>query len=230
MKKTWIALLLALCMLTSIGAAFACCEDGCCVPAEMDKAQTMEETCPCMMDGKGVNGCPCMGDACGEGCMCMDGKSCMMDGMRADGCMCEKECACGDGCACAEHTLEMLNDELNAVFEMHMEPWEKFFGMLDKEPDLEMVYADYLTEQLEGMKEKFTEDEYSLLQTDIEEVRRIHGEITMLMEKLMPEENSAAMCMADGECVSECACEAGVCTEHCGCMTGEMDSSADIKN
>lgn len=230
MKKTRIALLLALCMLITLSAASACCIDSCCVSSGMDETQTMEETCPCMMDGNGINGCPCMGDMCGEDCMCMDGKSCMNNGMTMEGCMCEKQCACGDSCACAEHQLEKLNDELNAVFEMHMEPWEKFFGMLDKEPDLEMVYADYLTEQLEGMKEKFTEDEYSLLQTDIEEVRRIHGEITMLMEKLMPEENSAAMCMADGECVSECACEAGVCTEHCGCMTGEMDSSADIKN
>ena len=30
MKKTWIALLLALCMLTTIGAASACCTSACC--------------------------------------------------------------------------------------------------------------------------------------------------------------------------------------------------------
>lgn len=203
MKKTWIALLLALCMLTSIGAAFACCEDGCCVPAEMDKAQTMEETCPCMMDDKGVNGCPCMGDACGEGCMCMDGKSCMMDGMRADGCMCEKECSCGEECACAEHRLEMLNDELNAVFETHMDTWEKFFGMLDKEPDLSMTYADYLTGQLEAMKEKFTAEESSLLMADIEEIRRIHGQITLLMEALMPEKGMTEEMYQDADMMAE---------------------------
>ena len=203
MKKTWIALLLALCMLTSIGAAFACCEDGCCVPAEMDKAQTMEETCPCMMDGKGVNGCPCMGDACGEGCMCMDGKSCMMGGMCADGCMCEKKCACGEACACAGRQLEMLNDELNAVFEAHMETWEKFFGMLDKEPDLSMTYADYLTGQLEAMKEKFTAEESSLLMADIEEIRRIHGQITLLMEALMPEKGMTEEMYQDADMMAE---------------------------
>ena len=37
MKKTWIALLLALCMLTTIGAASACCSDSCCMsPSGMD--------------------------------------------------------------------------------------------------------------------------------------------------------------------------------------------------
>ena len=48
MKKTWIALFLALCMLTTLTAASACCAE----PSDMDKTQTMEETCPCMMDGK----------------------------------------------------------------------------------------------------------------------------------------------------------------------------------
>ena len=44
MKKTWIALLLALCMLTTIGAASACCTSACCTkPSGTDKAQTMEE-------------------------------------------------------------------------------------------------------------------------------------------------------------------------------------------
>ena len=102
MKKTWIALLLALCMLTTIGAASACCADACCTGTSgMDETQTMEETCPCMMDGKGVNGCPCMGDVCGEDCKCMDGESCMKDGMCMDGCLCEEElCACGDDCDC----------------------------------------------------------------------------------------------------------------------------------
>ncbi len=102
MTKNWIALLLVLCMLSTLGIASACCTDGCCISSGMTETQTMEETCPCMMDGKGVNGCPCMGDACGEDCMCMDGKSCTMDGMTADDCACEKQCACGDGCACAE--------------------------------------------------------------------------------------------------------------------------------
>ena len=47
MKKTWIALLLALCMLTTIGAASACCTSACCTkPSGTDGAQTMEETCP----------------------------------------------------------------------------------------------------------------------------------------------------------------------------------------
>ena len=69
MKKTWIALLLALCMMTALGAASACCTS----PSGMDEAQTMEETCPCMMDGKGVDGCPCVSDKCGKDCLCMDG-------------------------------------------------------------------------------------------------------------------------------------------------------------
>ncbi len=191
MKKTWLALLLTLCMLVSAAAASACCEDGCCLPADMDKTQTMEETCPCMMDGKGVNGCPCVTDMCGEDCMCMDGKGCMQDGMTAEGCMCQRQCACGEECACAEKKLEMLNDELNAVFEMHMEAWEKFFAMLDKEPDLSIPYADYLTGQLDMMREKLTAEEYSLLQADIEEIRRIHGQITMLTEALLAEAGMA---------------------------------------
>ena len=199
MKKTWIALLLALCMLTTIGAASACCADACCTGTSgMDETQTMEETCPCMMDGKGVNGCPCVSDKCGKDCLCMDGKACMQDGMQADGCMCEKQCAC------AEKKLEMLTTEMNAVFEKNLDLWNRFFGMMDKQPDMDMSYADYLTEQLEMMEEKFTEDEYKLLQQDIETIRRLDAE----MERLMLKDATAAdggmvmgsegMAMADG--------------------------------
>ena len=189
MKKTWIALLLALCMLTTtMGAASACCTGA----SGMDEAQTMEETCPCMMDGKGVNGCPCVSDMCGEDCLCMDGKSCMQDGMRADGCMCEKQCACENECACAEKKLEMLTAEMNAVFEKNMDLWNRFFGMMDKQPDMDMSYADYLTEQLEMMKEKFTEEEYKLLQQDVETIRRLDEEIDKLEEMLMQNEGMAA--------------------------------------
>ena len=194
MKKTWIALLLALCMLTTtMGAASACCADACCTGASgTDETQTMEETCPCMMDGKGVNGCPCVSDMCGEDCLCMDGKSCMQDGMRADGCMCEKQCACENECACAEKKLEMLTAEMNAVFEKNMDLWNRFFGMMDKQPDMDMSYADYLTEQLEMMKEKFTEEEYKLLQQDVETIRRLDEEIDKLEEMLMQNEGMAA--------------------------------------
>ena len=189
MKKTWIALLLALCMLTTIGAASACCTDACCTGTSgMDETQTMEETCPCMMDGKGVNGCPCVSDKCGKDCLCMDGKACMQDDMRAEGCMCEKQCACENECACAEKKLEMLTTEMNAVFETNLDLWNRFFGMMDKQPDMDMSYADYLTEQLEMMKEKFTEDEYKLLQQDIETIRRLDAE----MERLMPKDATAA--------------------------------------
>ena len=170
MKKTWIALLLALCMMTALGAASACCTS----PSGMDETQTMEETCPCMMDGKGADGCPCMDGKscvkdgmCGKDCLCMDGKSCMQDGMCAEDCMCEKQCACENECACAEKKLEMLTTEMNAVFEKNMDLWNRFFGMMDKQPDMDMSYADYLAEQLEMMKENFTEDEYKLLQQDI---------------------------------------------------------------
>ena len=58
MKKNWIALLLALCVLMTLGAAHACDEE-CGRPARLSEPQTMEETCPCMMDGKGVDGCSC---------------------------------------------------------------------------------------------------------------------------------------------------------------------------
>ena len=205
MKKTWIALLLALCMLTTIGAASACCADACCTGTSgMDETQTMEETCPCMMDGKGVNGCPCVSDKCGKDCLCMDGKACMQDGMRVEGCMCEKQCACENECACAEKKLEMLTTEMNAVFEKNLDLWNRFFGMMDKQPDMDMSYADYLTEQLEMMEEKFTEDEYKLLQQDIETIRRLDAE----MERLMLKDATAAdggmvmgsegMAMADG--------------------------------
>ena len=153
MKKTWIALFLALCMLTTLTAASACCAE----PSDMDKTQTMEETCPCMMDGKGVDGCACM-----KG-------------------MCDEKCGCGETCDCAEKKLEMLTAEMNGVFEANMDLWNKFFGMLDKQPDMDMTYADYLTEQLEMMKEKFTEDEYKLLQQDIETIRRLDAEMDMLM-------------------------------------------------
>lgn len=210
MKKTWIALLLALCMLTTtMGAASACCADACCTGASgMDEAQTMEETCPCMMDGKGVNGCPCVSDMCGEDCLCMDGKSCMQDGMRADGCMCEKQCACENECACAEKKLEMLTAEMNAVFEKNMDLWNRFFGMMDKQPDMDMSYADYLTEQLETSKEKFTEEEYTLLLEDIETIRRLDAE----MERLAPKDAMAAD--------SDMAVESGMVTADGGMVMG----------
>lgn len=209
MKKTWIALLLALCMLTTVGAASACCADACCTGTSgMDETQTMEETCPCMMDGKGVNGCPCISDMCGEDCLCVDGKSCMQDGMRADGCMCEKQCACENECACAEKTLEMLTAEMNAVFEKNMDLWNRFFGMMDKQPDMDMSYADYLTAQLETSKEKLTEDEYKLLQQDIETIRRLDAE----MERLMPKGAMAAD--------SDMAVESGMVTADGGMVMG----------
>ena len=209
MKKTWIALLLALCMLTTIGAASACCADACCTGTSgMDETQTMEETCPCMMDGKGVNGCPCVSDMCGEDCLCMDGKSCMQDGMRADGCMCEKQCACENECACAEKKLEMLTAEMNAVFEKNMDLWNRFFGMMDKQPDMDMSYADYLTAQLETSKEKLTEDEYKLLQQDIETIRRLDAE----MERLIPKGAMAAD--------SDMAVERGMVTADGGMVMG----------
>ncbi len=210
MKKTWIALLLALCMLTTtMGAASACCADACCTGASgMDEAQTMEETCPCMMDGKGVNGCPCVSDMCGEDCLCMDGKSCMQDGMRADGCMCEKQCACENECACAEKKLEMLTTEMNAVFEKNMDLWNRFFGMMDKQPNMDMSYADYLTAQLETSKEKFTEEEYTLLLEDIETIRRLDAE----MERLAPKDAMAAD--------SDMAVESGMVTADGGTVMG----------
>ena len=165
MKKTWIALLLALCMLTTIGAASACCTSACCTkPSGTDEAQTMEETCPCVMDGKNMNDCACMTG------------------------MCDEKCSCGEKCDCAEKKLEMLTAEMNAVFEKNMDLWNRFFGMMDKQPDMGMSYADYLTEQLELKKEKFTEDEYKLLQQDIETIRRLDEE----MERLMPKDNVTA--------------------------------------
>ena len=214
MKKTWIALLLALCMLTTtMGAASACCADACCTGASgMDETQTMEETCPCMMDGKGVNGCPCVSDMCGEDCMCMDGKACMQDGMCADGCMCEKQCACENECACAEKKLEMLEAELNDVFEANMDLWDRFFGMMDKQPDMDMSYADYLAEQLEMMKENFTEDEYKLLQQDIETIRRLDEE----MERLMPKDAMATD--------SDMALESGMVAADGGMVMGNEDT------
>ena len=224
MKKTWIALLLALCMLTTIGAASACCADACCTGTSgMDETQTMEETCPCMMDGKGVNGCPCVSDMCGEDCLCMDGKACMQDDMRAEGCMCEKQCACENECACAEKKLDMLTAEMNAVFEKNMDLWNRFFGMMDKQPDMDMSYADYLTEQLEMMKEKFTEDEYKLLQQDIETIRRLDAE----MERLMPKGAMAAD--------SDMAVESGMVTADGGMVMGSegttmADGGMDDKN
>lgn len=195
MKKTWIALLLTLCMLTTMGAASACCADACCTGTSgMDETQTMEETCPCMMDGKGVDGCPC-----------------------------EKQCDCENECACAEKKLEMLTAEMNAVFEKNMDLWNRFFGMMDKQPDMGMSYADYLTEQLELKKEKFTEDEYKLLQQDIETIRRLDEE----MERLMPKDNVTAD--------SDMALESGVVTAEGGIVMGGegmmmTDGSMDDKD
>ena len=165
MKKTWIALLLALCMLTTIGAASACCADACCTGTSgMDETQTMEETCTCIINGKAMDDCACMTG------------------------MCDEKCSCGEKCDCAEKKLEMLTAEMNAVFEKNMDLWNRFFGMMDKQPDMDMSYADYLTEQLELKKEKFTEDEYKLLQQDIETIRRLDEE----MERLMPKDAMAA--------------------------------------
>ena len=224
MKKNWIALLLALCMLITLGTASACCADACCtVPSGMDEARTMEETCPCMMDGKGVNGCPCVSGMCGEDCLCMDGKSCMQDGMRADGCMCEKQCACENECACAEKKLEMLTTEMNAVFEKNLDLWNRFFGMMDKQPDMDMSYADYLTALLETSKEKFTEEEYTLLLEDIETIRRLDAE----MESLMPKDAMTAD--------SDMAVESGMVTADGGMVMGNegtamADDSMDDKD
>ena len=195
MKKTWIALFLALCMLTTLTAASACCAE----PSDMDKTQTMEETCPCMMDGKGVDGCACM-----KG-------------------MCDEKCGCGETCDCAEKKLEMLTAEMNGVFEANMDLWNKFFGMLDKQPDMDMTYADYLTEQLEAAKESFTEDEYKLLQQDIETIRRLDAE----MARLMPKDDMAAD--------SDMAVESGMVAADGGMVTGSegtamADDSMDDKD
>ena len=180
MKKTWIALLLTLCMLTTMGAASACCADACCTgTAGMDETQTMEETCPCMMDGKGVDGCPC-----------------------------EKQCDCENECACAEKKLEMLTAEMNAVFEKNMDLWNRFFGMMDKQPDMDMSYADYLAAQLETSKEKFTEEEYTLLLEDIETIRRLDAE----MERLTPKDAMTAD--------SNMAMESGMVTADGGMVMG----------
>ena len=229
MKKNWIALLLALCMLTTMGAASACCADACCTDMSgMDETRTMEETCPCMMDGKGVDGCPCVSNMCDEDCLCMDGKSCMQDGMRAEGCMCENQCACENECACAEKKLEMLTAEMNAVFEKNMDLWNRFFGMLDKQPDMDMSYADYLTAQLEMVKEKFTEDEYKLLQQDIETIRRLDAE----MARLMPKDDMAAD--SDMATDSDMAVESGMVAADGGMVMGSegtamADDSMDDK-
>lgn len=200
MKKTWIALLLALCMLTIVGAASACCTSACCTkPSGTDEAQTMEETCPCVMDGKNMNDCACMTG------------------------MCDEKCSCGEKCDCAEKKLEMLTAEMNAVFEKNMDLWNRFFGMMDKQPDMGMSYADYLTEQLELKKEKFTEDEYKLLQQDIETIRRLDEE----MEKLMPKDDVTAG--------SDMALESGVVTAGGGIVMGGegmmmTDGSMDDKD
>lgn len=158
MKKNWIALLLALCMMAALGVASACRTE----PTGMEEPQTMEETCACMMDGKGVDGCECMDGMCGD------------------------KCACGEGCKCAEKRLDMLAAEMNALFEKNMELWNKLFGMMSKQPDMSMTYADYLMEQLEAAREKFTQDEYKLLQQDIETIRRLDEEMSKLQEKMMP--------------------------------------------
>ena len=42
----------------------------------------------------------------------------------------------------------MLEGELNDLFENNMDLWNKFFGLMDKQPDMDTPYADYLTEQL----------------------------------------------------------------------------------
>lgn len=204
MKKNWIALLLALCVLMTLGAAHACDKE-CGRPAMLSEPQTMEETCPCMMDGKGVDGCSCTDGASADGCSCLENGACTQDGM------CEMDEI--------EEKLEMLEDELNAMYEMNMDLWEKFFGLMDKQPDMEMDYADYLMEQLEMAKEKLTEEEIELLTQDIETIRRIEAEIAMLEESLMPNETiMAGKCMKDGKCVSECPCDEGTCTEDCDCM------------
>lgn len=200
MKKTWIALLLALCMLTTIGAASACCTSACCTkPSGTDEAQTMEETCTCIIDGKAMADCACMTG------------------------MCDEKCSCGEKCDCAEKKLEMLTAEMNAVFEKNMDLWNRFFGMMDKQPDMGMSYADYLTEQLELKKEKFTEDEYKLLQQDIETIRRLDEE----MERLMPKDDVTAG--------SDVALESGVVTAGGGIVMGGegmmmTDGSMDDKD
>ena len=50
----------------------------------------------------------------------------------------------------------MLAAEMNALFEKNMELWNKLFGMMSKQPDMSMTYADYLMEQLEDALEHIT--------------------------------------------------------------------------
>lgn len=126
-------------------------------------------------------------------------------------------------CDCAEKKLEMLTAEMNAVFEKNMDLWNRFFGMMDKQPDMNMSYADYLTAQLELKKEKFTEDEYKLLQQDIETIRRLDEE----MERLMPKDDVTAG--------SDVALESGVVTAGGGIVMGGegmmmTDGSMDDKD
>ena len=192
--KKWLAMLMA--MLLALGAVSALAESG----------DTMEDK-----------------TMCDESCMCAGEESCMQDGVCSDGCMCEKQCACENECACAEKKLEMLTAEMNAVFEKNMDLWNRFFGMMDKQPDMDMSYADYLTAQLETSKEKFTEEEYTLLLEDIETIRRLDAE----MERLMPKDAMAAD--------SDMAVESGMVTADGGMVMGSegmtmADGSMEDKN
>ena len=102
----------------------------------------------------------------------------------------------------------MLTAEMNAVFEKNMDLWNRFFGMMDKQPNMDMSYADYLTAQLETSKEKFTEEEYTLLLEDIETIRRLDAE----MERLAPKDAMAAD--------SDMAVESGMVTADGGTVMG----------
>jgi len=39
----------------------------------------------------------------------------------------------------------MLTAEMNAVFEKNMDLWNRFFGMMDKQPDMNMSYEPAVT-------------------------------------------------------------------------------------
>ncbi len=170
MKRIRIALLVVLSMLISVNVAFACCIDECCT--NLSNQQTMEETCPCLMNG---SECPCVSG--GEGCICAS------------------PCPCSE--TDPEKRLELLENRLNAVFEKNADLWNRFFGMMNKQPDMGMSYADYLTEQLEASKDNFTNEEYELLQLDIETIRNLDSQISELSEVIASTNQNAGEDMSE---------------------------------
>ena len=98
MKKTWIALLLALCMLTTLGAAPPAARPCCAEPSGYGRDPDHGRNLPLHDGRQGRGRLPARERHVRRGLHVHGWQACMQDGMRAEVHV-RKECACERACA-----------------------------------------------------------------------------------------------------------------------------------